>query len=534
MLNLIVLKSIHLCEGGNHMRRSIAIAIFLIIGLVNISYSMDWYVDNQANGVNNGTSWINAWENFSSINWATIQPGDSVYISGGESSQLYNEQLSIGASGTAGSPITIRVGQDGGHNGQVIITHTSYGINISGKSYITINGNYGGNKNIYVYDCGSDGIQVVGSTVNNIVLTYLEVGWNGNGGNEDGINIDVSSFSYPIIEISHCSIHDNYQDQIYSNRPDHGIRATDYGVMIVHHNDIYNLGDDGFQAASDGIDFYENTVHGRSIGGGRGHADGVQFIGGSYTRIYNNTFYDMAHGANDSNAYIFFDPYRADGISSSNRGVSNVEIYNNLVYETGKAASNEYLRGIAFKAENNINSISNILIANNIIVGTPAWGLMINLNRLRPDNFRVLNNILYDCSDDTGGDMLFINSGPFTTGSAGSGADLIIDYNHVGANAPGTTTDVNFEGVVRSYTSFKSMSGCQANDQTGNPNLDGNFKPNVGSSAIDAGISLSSYFTIDMEGTPRPQGFTWDIGAFEFTGGKLVQVPNAPSGLRIK
>lgn len=37
-----------------------------------------------------------------------------------------------------------------------------------------------------------------------------------------------------------------------------------------------------------------------------------------------------------------------------------------------------------------------------------------------------------------------------------------------------------------------------------------------GSAAIDAGTDLSSIFTTDFDGTPRPQGAAYDIGAYEF------------------
>lgn len=41
------------------------------------------YIDKNATGSNNGTSWQNAWQNFSGINWNSISGGDTLYISGG-------------------------------------------------------------------------------------------------------------------------------------------------------------------------------------------------------------------------------------------------------------------------------------------------------------------------------------------------------------------------------------------------------------------------------------------------------------------
>ena len=55
----------------------------LFLFLCTIAYPSDYYVNKNASGQNNGTSWANAWQSFSDINWSLIQPGDVVYISGG-------------------------------------------------------------------------------------------------------------------------------------------------------------------------------------------------------------------------------------------------------------------------------------------------------------------------------------------------------------------------------------------------------------------------------------------------------------------
>jgi hypothetical protein len=119
----------------------------LFISITSIAMATDFYVDKNASGSNNGTSWANAWQSFSSINWNSIQPGDIVYISGGSDSTQYDEKLTIGGSGTAGNPITIIPGKysssPGGHSGRVIIdgglsrTHSIY---VQNKNYVTIKG----------------------------------------------------------------------------------------------------------------------------------------------------------------------------------------------------------------------------------------------------------------------------------------------------------------------------------------------------------------------------------------------------------
>ncbi len=129
------------------------ITLLIISGLFycNFIYATPHYVDKNAAGLNNGTSWNNAWQSFSVINWGSIQAGDIVYISGGTDSLQYNEILTVGASGTAGNPITIIAGKyspsPGGHSGRVIIdgggTRTQsiqIRANSPGRKYIIIKG----------------------------------------------------------------------------------------------------------------------------------------------------------------------------------------------------------------------------------------------------------------------------------------------------------------------------------------------------------------------------------------------------------
>jgi hypothetical protein len=63
----------------------------------------NWYVRPSSVGSNNGTSWSNAWS-ISSIAWASIQPGDTVWLAGG----TYTTALNSGKAGTAGNPITFK------------------------------------------------------------------------------------------------------------------------------------------------------------------------------------------------------------------------------------------------------------------------------------------------------------------------------------------------------------------------------------------------------------------------------------------
>lgn len=99
-----------------------------------------WYVDNAATGENDGTSWSNAWTNPTNIIWASVSAGDTVFVSGGSTTKLYVDSLVIGKDGTAGSPVTVRIGQDAGHNGIAIFSNATIHPNGSRPKWNVIDG----------------------------------------------------------------------------------------------------------------------------------------------------------------------------------------------------------------------------------------------------------------------------------------------------------------------------------------------------------------------------------------------------------
>jgi hypothetical protein len=108
----------------------IIIIAFLFVFTI---YPTDWYVDKKAYGDNNGNSPENAWQDFESINWFSIEPGDVLIIAEG----IYYERLTIkNVSGTSSSPIVIK------GSGKVIIdaegTTRQYAIFQEHCSYVTV------------------------------------------------------------------------------------------------------------------------------------------------------------------------------------------------------------------------------------------------------------------------------------------------------------------------------------------------------------------------------------------------------------
>src|SRR5690348_13707096 len=107
---------------AKYMFRSVSIAV--TVGMLTFfsvasptASAANWYVDGAVESSGDGSSWSKAWKIFSDIQWSRISPGDTVFISGGLSSQTYFETLTVSASGSINNPITITKGIDAGHNG---------------------------------------------------------------------------------------------------------------------------------------------------------------------------------------------------------------------------------------------------------------------------------------------------------------------------------------------------------------------------------------------------------------------------------
>ena len=127
------------------------LALFLGICATGISArSATWYLSASVSSSGNGNSWTTAWKNPGNIIWASVRPGDTIYVDGGSSGLSYGAFSTITASGTSNNYITIARSTESGRDGIVTITTPCV---ISG-SYIKFDG--GGYKQVSgsVYRCG--------------------------------------------------------------------------------------------------------------------------------------------------------------------------------------------------------------------------------------------------------------------------------------------------------------------------------------------------------------------------------------------
>src|SRR5574343_409541 len=187
-----------------------------------------WYVRpvTAEYGLENGTSWDNAFVGLADIAWASIQPGDILYVSGGSTSATYAETLDPGDwQGSATSRLTIIAGKyspsPSGHDGTVILNGIHFGGPELGSgnmpSYITVKGFTVTGSNVflegdfqwikgividscYIHDYGSDfGVKVikyVDSVIiqNNRIIDCLAGDC---AGDRDGIHVNEDAGGIP-------------------------------------------------------------------------------------------------------------------------------------------------------------------------------------------------------------------------------------------------------------------------------------------------------------------------------------------------
>src|SRR6266566_2137235 len=153
--------------------------------------SHTYYVSKTGSNAD-GLSWATAWNELSQINWSVVQPGDTILLDGGSSQMVYTTTLTIGKSGTRGSPITIERATDAGHNGKVVLfggrstplpycgqSNYTYqpapvanGIVFGPASWIVIDGmNWHG---ISIYGFNSHGVDMTGNPSND-TLRNMEI-----------------------------------------------------------------------------------------------------------------------------------------------------------------------------------------------------------------------------------------------------------------------------------------------------------------------------------------------------------------------
>jgi hypothetical protein len=348
----------------------------LLISVNNLFGQTTWYVNQTANGANNGTSISNAWKSFSAINWTNIGNDgstDSILISPG----IYNETLNIPPNK---SNIIIA-----GNNGNAVIDGQSTrddGINLSGGAYtnikiygitvknalsrlinITNASNYSPIKNVVVEACSlynyrSYGIFVEADgggsedasnvTIKNnylndddsfkgqsdgIYIQYLDSARvsgntviNDNPTDPGGVNVDWHSDNLQTYEVNSVLVDNNYFYQ--------GNNYKGVGTQVIFTAEVFDR---------PGIHVYYNNLIIRNVPNAYDAAIRTKGNDGKIVYILNNTFFGYGRvqeadcgGYLENNIFSVYPGYKWDSYSSFGTPVTRL---NNLVYDPDNAFS---------------------------------------------------------------------------------------------------------------------------------------------------------------------------------------------------
>lgn len=419
-----------------------------------------WYVDNARSSNGDGSSWGTAWNSFAGINWAAVQPGDTIYISGGSTSKTYYETLSVRKSGTEANPIIITKGIAAGHNGVVLIDgqgSRNTGIELDDRSYIVVSG-----------------FKLKGFRERTI---SIDGGW----GNPWPYNEATASKNIVVENM------DILLDVVDSSLSERGVFLQVSKNTIVRNNTIRTL--EWINAQTDGIysqynvnPLFENNYIVLSNAEPNGHDDCIQSVYDTDLVARGNFVWQNNNKTSN-----------AQGIYAT-QGIGTFRYYNNVFY-AGNTTSN----GLTFRR---LTSNGTIEMIGNTAFGERSLSLYV-ITEVPDPVFK--NNIAYSKSP--------YGAGVKISNWAGNGSN--IDYNVLYAPNSNHVYVVNSSSKTWTYT--RNL-GWDAHSYNADPRFvdvaSMNYHLQADSPAVDSGLATSIY-SVDKDGVPRPQGAGWDIGAYE-------------------
>lgn len=399
-----------------------------------------------------------------------VQPGDTIYLRAQTKGRLTLKNIQ----GTAANPITIT-----NLGGQFVYDATTESTGDTWRmldcKHVILKGtpspgNYDYGIRIAATKAGQFGLYFAEDSSGTITgssdfeVADLEIGNTGFAGL--GIKCDTltasGGFVMENIKIHGLYIHNTGGEGMY-------IGSSAFATSDVHeiHNiEIYdnvieNTKQDGIQlgAATVGASIHHNFINGYGVDAPSTDQDeGIRINPGTAADVYNNV---IIGSPTNSGTGIFANPY------------GDAKYYNNVIVTPQE-------RGIyILRTEQAKGYISGytVLLMNNTIVKPGTWGIEF-ANPSSSSGNRILNNLIVE---------------------APSGQNVLIHESLVGQIAG------------NSYPATIGAAGFLDSGEN-------KFDLLATSPAVDAGIDVSAYgVTEDTYGYPRPQGSTYDAGAFEYT-----------------
>jgi hypothetical protein len=450
-----------------------AIALFLTLFVSAFSLpAATFYVDANATGSKNGTSWTNAWTALSQI--TGVGAGDTVYISGGN--------YTLPSGGWAPSAGTYQIGQDAGHNGTATFTGSGSFLK-GGFNGVTVSGDAGdGKQHFQVGNLGS--VPAIDcSNTTRLTVSYVNFGQkpkaflSANPGS--GIQVDHCYF-YKLTSSDNSVI----WMQMPTNAPANNTKFFKNELFAPYDSTRDGFGDDVVGAADyAGFSFYNNSVIAYPItnyASGQ-HMDGAQPLRGSFLKFYNNYFQDITNYA------VYGDAVHG--------GFTDFYVFNNvIVLVSSKVQSMSAPQGIAIGSETNSAPFKNVVVSNNLIADyTQHNAANVGDGGSGTISFQ-------------GNNGLWNNIATFSTANPvfrGNPPDKVSNINNV--NVTSASPFVRYQQNHGDTADFHLVSGA--------------------ASLIGKGTNLSSNaaacpeIVFDRDGNKRPASGAWDIGPYQYVSG---------------
>lgn len=498
-----------------------------------------YYVDCSAGSNGNGSQ-SSPWNNLQSVNNKTFSPGDRILF---KRNTTCAGQLWPKGSGVSGNPITISAYGNGprpiidGNNTVdpvVLLRDQSYWVidslevkNSLGKG-VYVDGSAGTDlyyfrlTNLYVHHCGiHDGHDAVSvgmfdkHSVHDVVIDNVIVHNAFRGIAIGGKCCNVPDQRSSDITVRNSTVYDVEND---------GILVTNSNNVLVEYNVAYNTGLQPSQEShtpnaiwnwdTDNAIYQFNEAY---------LSHSPEWDGGAFDIDYltTNTIYQYNYG-HDNDAYCI----SIFGGESGHCTTNNVIRYNVCSNNARDKSYESTRQGDIYLTVWSGGCVKDSYIYNNTIYWNPAgpYSAIRILNIWEGKdiiNTNIYNNIIYSAS-------------PYLVNVSSYTGQTYMDHNlywYTGGSKP----IFNWGGkVYNSFSAFQLGSGREAHGLYADPKLNDptyhgtgfpttSFTLRPGSPAIDAGADLvalglqTSMGTRDFFGNPIPSGYTYDIGAYEYT-----------------
>jgi hypothetical protein len=531
---------------------NLLLAIIFLFTFSALGFSSATNVYITPNGTPQGACTTNpqtpAWFN-NAANWGSgatqIGPGTTVTICGTFAGTAGSTEFTFQGSGGSGSPITLLF-----DNGTTLSapywSGTSGAINISGRSYVAVDGqNTGTIQNTANGDGLSNrqsSIGVYGNHCNNCVVKNLTVSnmyvavknypspLGGPMTSMNAIYLSGQNFTITGNTIHDCGwcIYDPYQNGdtntvITGNdisNWDHAIMFATGGAntctspcLVLAGNKIH----DDINFETSGCVYHLDGLHTFGVAGSS--MDGLY--------IYNNYFYGTLAGG-CSTGFVFIE----GGGSSTPSNAKNIYFWTNVGDVTGADSANGNGWFGLFSASTSMLVANNTLFYNNANDMTQCFSVGGSTNGNVVNNLTFENNVVNGCNI-----AMYIQQVTGTT---------TIDNNFYGDACTQSNNCLIWKGTFEgSFSAWKAACACDSHSLVSSYSgalLNSDGSPKAGSPVIGAGVNLTSIATSNLlslqsdttkggtrTASPRLANGNWDIGAYQLS--STVAGPLPATGL---